>query len=91
MAAYASVTDAGYESEGITDTRWVYLPDYVELLATTSGVRDRLTQSDWRAILSGGIEERQDLATGVYRPSDPGPAYQVLRTTLDVTDYYCSC
>ncbi|MXR51736.1 carboxylate--amine ligase [Halovenus sp. WSH3] len=91
MAAYASVTEATYESPGLTDTRWVYLPDYVELLATNSGVRDRLTPTDWRAILSGDIQSYADLTTGVYRPSDPDPAYQVLQSTLGVTDYYCSC
>jgi D-aspartate ligase len=91
MAAYADATGVDYESEGISDTRWVYLPDYVELLATTDGFRDRLSPADWERLVSGEFEHRAGLTTGVYRPSDPAPTHRVLRTKLGTEEYYCSC
>ena len=90
MAAYASVTEATYESTGLRDGRWVFLPDYLELLATTD-TRDRLDPEDWAALVSGRFEREGDLTTGVYRPSDPEPTYQVLQTALGVREYYCAC
>ena len=42
LAAYASVTDLRYEPDPAADTRWVSLRNYLELLATTEGFRDRL-------------------------------------------------
>jgi len=91
FAAYADVTGATYSSDGIDDTRWVYLPDYLELLATSEGFSDRLDRTDWYALLGGEFEQGGDLTTGVYRPSDPQPTYQVLQTTLGLQEYYCSC
>ena len=91
MAAYASVTDASYESDGVRDSHWVSLPDYVELLATTDDFTDRLTPGDWQALLSGEFESSPGLTTAVYRPSDPDPAYQILQTVLGTNEYYCSC
>lgn len=91
FAAYAEATEATYQSEGVEDARWVYLPDYVELLATDDGFRDRLTRADWRALLGGTFQQDGDLTTAVYRPSDPDPTYQVLQTTLGVREYYCAC
>jgi D-aspartate ligase len=91
FAAYADVTDATYSSDGVEDGRWVYLPDYLELLASDDGFRDRLDRSDWYALLGGAFEQEDDLTTGVYRPSDPEPTYQVLQTTLGLQEYYCSC
>ncbi len=91
LAAYASVTETSYQPGESTDARWVYLPDYLELLATNKSVRDRLDPNDWQSLLSGDFEEESGLTTGVYRPSDPNPAYQVLQTTLGVTEYYCAC
>jgi predicted ATP-grasp superfamily ATP-dependent carboligase len=89
LAAYASVTETTYERGDPTADRWVYLPDYLELLATTE-VPDRLGPADWQALL-GGEFGSAELTTGVYRPDDPGPAYQVLQSTLGVTEYYCAC
>jgi predicted ATP-grasp superfamily ATP-dependent carboligase len=91
MAAYTAVTDADYESDGIRDATWVYLPDYLELLATEDGFADVLDPSHWRSFVSGEFEARDDLATGVYRPSDPEPTYQILRNKFGSRDYYCSC
>ena len=90
MAAYASVTEANYESTGIRDARWVFLPDYLELLATAE-FRDRLAPRDWHALVSGAFAEESTLTTGVYRPADPEPTYQVLQTALGLREYYCSC
>jgi len=90
MAAYASVTDVTYESSGVHDTRWVFLPDYLELLATADSP-DRLDPADWHALVSGRFEDESDLTTGVYRPSDPEPTYQVLQTVLGSREYYCAC
>jgi D-aspartate ligase len=94
IAAYASVTDmddavTGGRSE-FHDTRWVFLPDYLELLATAE-FRDRLAPPDWHALVSGAFEEESALTTGVYRPADPEPTYQVLQTALGLREYYCSC
>ena len=91
LAAYASVTKTSYQPGESTDARWVYLPDYLELLATNQSVRDRLGPNDWQSLLSGDFEDKSGLTTGVYRPSDSAPAYQVLQTTLGVTEYYCAC
>jgi D-aspartate ligase len=83
-------TDATDEGGGVTDARWVFLPDYLELLATTE-FRDRLAPADWHALVSGEFEDGAALTTGVYRPSDPEPSYQVLQTALGLREYYCSC
>ncbi|MEM4780002.1 MAG: carboxylate--amine ligase [Halalkalicoccus sp.] len=93
MAAYGAVADAdvGYEPVGIADARWVYLPDYLELLATDNSFGDVLTEDQWRALVSGAFEDGDDLTTGVYSPSDPGPTYDVIRTTFGGIEYYCSC
>lgn len=32
-----------------------------------------------------------DLMTGVFRPSDPDPARQLLVTTFGTREYYCCC
>jgi predicted ATP-grasp superfamily ATP-dependent carboligase len=90
MAAYATVTDATYESTGVRDARWLFLPDYLDLLATTE-FPDRLAPEDWGALVSGAFEEDPALTTGVYRPSDPEPTYQVLQTALGLREYYCAC
>ena len=96
MAAYADVVpDADYTSEGTTDTTWVYLRDYLSVLAETPSFQDALTTDDWRALLSGDFEtpdaDAPAITTGVYRPSDPDPAIQLIETEFGGTEYYCSC
>ena len=92
MAAYADATGAEYEPAEPNDSaRWVYLPDYLELLATDETFGDVLSEAEWTALVSGAFEEDDGLATGVYSPSDPGPTYDVIRTEFGGIEYYCSC
>ncbi|RLM68648.1 carboxylate--amine ligase [Halorubrum sp. Atlit-26R] len=91
MAAYAAATDATYESGGIEPTRWVYLRDYLSLLAGDDAFWDQLSAADWRRLVSGAFEREGDLTTGVYRPSDPGPAAKLFETEFVDREYYCSC
>ncbi|MFC7325202.1 carboxylate--amine ligase [Halorubrum rutilum] len=91
MAAYAAVTDADYESEGVEPTRWVYLRDYLSLLAGDDAFWDRLSAADWRRLVSGAFEREGDLTTGAYRPTDPGPAAKLFETEFVDREYYCSC
>ena len=91
MAAYASVTDATYESAGVESTRWVYLRDYLSLLAGDDAFWDQLSAADWRRLVSGAFEREGDLTTGVYRPSDPTPAAKLFETEFVDREYYCSC
>ena len=91
MAAYAAVTDAEYESTGTEPARWVYLRDYLSLLAGDDAFRDVLSENDWRQLVSGSFEADDELTTGVYRPSDPGPTAALIDTEFDDREYYCSC
>ena len=91
MAAYAAVTDAEYESPGIEPTRWVFLRDYLALLAGDDVFWDQLSRDDWQRLVSGSFERAGDLTTGIYRPTDPAPAAKLLETEFVDRDYYCSC
>ncbi len=91
MAAYAAVTDAEYESAGVEPTRWVYLRDYLALLAGDDAFWDQLSAGDWRRLVAGDFEREGDLTTGVYRPSDPAPAAKLFETEFVDRDYYCAC
>ncbi|WP_435174575.1 carboxylate--amine ligase [Halorussus sp. AFM4] len=90
LAAYSDAVGETYESDEIRDGRWVYLADYFKALGT-DGFADVLGKRDWLSLLSGEFEARDDFTTGVYRPSDPGPAYQLLTTEFGTQEYYCSC
>jgi len=79
MAAYAAVTDAEYESSGVEPTRWVYLRDYLALLAGDDVFWDQLSTADWRRLVAGDFEREGNLTTGIYRPSDPAPAAKCSR------------
>jgi len=81
----------GYEPDEIRDATWVYLADYLSLLGGEENFADVLGREEWLSIGSGEFESRSDFTTGVYRPSDPGPAYQLLQTELGTQQYYCSC
>jgi len=91
MAAYAAVTEARYEADDLRDARWVYLPDYLELLATDATFWDVLSTDDWASLAGGGFETAGTLTTGVYRPSDPAPTAKLIGTTFSDREYYCSC
>jgi predicted ATP-grasp superfamily ATP-dependent carboligase len=89
MAAYADATGRDYERGPDRDVRWVYLPDYLERLAADEGA-DVLSREEWLALASGAGPE-SGVVAGVFDPEDPGPAYQVLQTTLGTREYYCAC
>ncbi|MFC4436869.1 MULTISPECIES: carboxylate--amine ligase [Natrialbaceae] len=89
-AAYADATDSAYESGVVRDVSWVYLKDYAALLSNNP-VDDVLSRDQWFSIVSGEFERRDDLTTAVYRPSDPGPTYQLLATEFGTREYYCPC
>ncbi len=91
LAAYASVTEATYEPGPDRRTKWVYLRDYLALLAGDGRFRDRFDSETWGSILSGEFENRPGLTTGVYRPSDPGPAAKLIETEFSDREYYCAC
>jgi predicted ATP-grasp superfamily ATP-dependent carboligase len=37
------------------------------------------------------VVDAADVVAGVYRPDDPDPLYQLLRTELGTREYYCAC
>ncbi|WP_323674558.1 carboxylate--amine ligase [Halorubellus sp. PRR65] len=78
------------------DPRWVFLADYVQEVAANGG--DVLSREDWHAVAQGDVApaalaggDGSDLVAGVYRPDDPDPTYQLLRTELGLREYYCAC
>jgi D-aspartate ligase len=89
MAAYADATGVDYEPGPDRDVRWVYLPDYVERLATDAGP-DVLSRAEWTA-LAAGTGPDSGVVAGVFDPADPAPTYQVLGTKLGTREYYCAC
>jgi D-aspartate ligase len=91
MAAYADATGAEYDppADPRDDLRWVYLPDYVERLATGEGP-DVLSRQEWTA-LAAGAGPGSGVVAGVFDPADPGPTHQVLQTKLGTREYYCAC
>jgi D-aspartate ligase len=91
MAAYSEATGTQYEPRETTNARWVYLPDYLELLASDDTFGDVLAEAQWTALVSGEFEGSGELATGVYSPSDPAPTYKAIRNEFGGVEYYCSC
>ncbi|GGL69354.1 carboxylate--amine ligase [Halocalculus aciditolerans] len=87
-AVDADAVDADYQSEETDTEQWVYLPDYLDSLATNQ-THDVLAKSDWLALMSG--DENARTVAGVYRPDDPEPAYDVLQAKLGTREYYCAC
>jgi predicted ATP-grasp superfamily ATP-dependent carboligase len=94
LAAYADATGGEYDpASGDGGTTWVHLPDYLATLADdpTPAASGALSGAEWRALLDGSFESGGAVTTGVYRPSDPDPAYRLIRTELADGDYYCAC
>jgi|AntRauTorcE11898_2_1112593.scaffolds.fasta_scaffold03681_3 predicted ATP-grasp superfamily ATP-dependent carboligase len=101
MAAYAdAVADATYEPDPSRAPRWVFLADYVQAVHAHGG--DVLSRDEWHAVVQGDVAtpaeleadantETPDVVAGVYRPDDPDPTYQLLRTELGLREYYCAC
>ncbi|WP_227374031.1 carboxylate--amine ligase [Haladaptatus halobius] len=90
-AAYAETVGEEFEAGNVGDVTWVYIADYLKLLASDAGFSDVLSTGQWESLLSGGFEESEGLTTGVYRPSDPNPAYRLMKTEFGTGEYYCSC
>lgn len=92
-AAYADAVgrDRPATTDEPRDMRWVYLRDYLALLAAGSdpGIIDT---ERWQAIIAGTFEGVDTpLTTGVYRPADPAPAAKLLEDEFAGTEYYCAC
>jgi hypothetical protein len=83
--------EGGSDASAPADSRWVYLPDYLSRLFEDPTFDDVLDDGQCRALLSGSFEDGTGLTTGVYRPSDPGPAYAALEAEFAEREYYCSC
>ena len=90
-AAYADAVGEAYDLEPTRDPTWVYLRDYLALLAREGRAVDRLTESEWTALVAGAFTEDPTLVTGVYRPDDPGPTRRLLADEFGDRDYYCAC
>jgi predicted ATP-grasp superfamily ATP-dependent carboligase len=105
LAAYADATDADTDidraqarAEGPDPVTWVYLRDYLALLAgvgtdggATAADRQALEPDHWRSLVAGRVSERRDLTTGVYRPADPEPTYRLIESEVAGREYYCAC
>lgn len=90
-AAYAEAVGVDYDPREPGDARWVYLRDYLNLLAGDGAFWDVLSESDWADLISGAFEDVGDLTTAVYRPSDPAPAAKLIESEFREEEYYCSC
>jgi D-aspartate ligase len=90
-AAYAEAVGEAFDSGETHAATWVYLADYLKLLANDSGFSDALSAGQWESLLSGEFESSAALTTGVYRPSDVGPVRRLMKTEFGTADYYCSC
>ena len=91
MAAYADATGMDYEPDTVGRATWIAVVDFLRACAADPNALDLLPTDQRRALLSGAFEDRHDLTTAVYAPSDPGPTAQLLATTLGSQTYYCSC
>ena len=82
---------AGDDTDGPADATWVYLRDYLALLASEPSFADVFDREAWTALVSGRFEAEPGLTTGVFAPSDPAPTARLLEAEFGSTDYYCSC
>lgn len=92
-AAYADAVGAAHEpavrDPAEADLRWLSLRDY--LAGLEAGTPDVLAGGTWADLVSGAFEDRTDLTTAVYRPSDPGPTTRLLEELAGAPEYYCAC
>jgi predicted ATP-grasp superfamily ATP-dependent carboligase len=97
--AYTGAVDGGSggrpgdrtDGPDATDATWVYLRDYLEVLAGEPSFADVLDRETWTRLASGRFETERGLTTGVYAPSDPAPTARLLETEFGSNEYYCSC
>ncbi|MEF8840777.1 MAG: carboxylate--amine ligase [Haloarculaceae archaeon] len=93
-AAYAATVDdqiGAPTAAGNDDATWVYLRDYLEVLASEPSFADVLDRGTWTLLASGRFESEPGLTTGVYAPSDPAPTSRLIETEFGSVEYYCSC
>jgi predicted ATP-grasp superfamily ATP-dependent carboligase len=90
-AAYADAAGEAYDPEPTREATWVYLRDYLALLAEAGRSADRLAESEWTALVSGAFRADPSLVTGVHRPDDPGPTRRLLAHEFGDRAYYCAC
>ena len=90
-AAYADAVGEQYDPEPTRAATWVFLRDYLSLLAAEGRSVDRLDGAQWTALVSGAFVDDPALATGVYRPDDPGPTRRLLDAEFGERAYYCAC
>ena len=88
-AAYAEAVGAAYDPGPVRDATWVYLRDYLALLA--SGDVEGFSRERWASLASGAFVDDPGFATAVYDPADPGPVARLLATEFSDRQYYCSC
>jgi predicted ATP-grasp superfamily ATP-dependent carboligase len=75
----------------LADGTWVYLRDYLEVLATEPSFADVLDGETWTLLASGRFENEPGLTTGVFSPTDPAPTVRLIETEFGSEEYYCSC
>ena len=98
-AAYAETVGDGANVGGTnpadagaaTDATWVYLRDYLDVLAGEPSFADVLDRGTWTSLASGRFETERGVTTGVYSPSDPAPTVRLLETAFGSNEYYCAC
>ncbi|MEF8788855.1 MAG: carboxylate--amine ligase [Haloarculaceae archaeon] len=81
----------GGDTRDVPDARWVYLRDYMALLASEPSFGDVLDRGTWTRLVSGRFEDERGLTAAVYAPSDPGPTARLLETEFSSNEYYCAC
>lgn len=89
-AAYQDTLDNPIPDQTPHDATWVYLPDYLQYLHSSTPI-DILTPAHWNDLITGAFETNPELTTAVYSPTDPKPAYQLLQTLIFDDNYYCAC
>jgi predicted ATP-grasp superfamily ATP-dependent carboligase len=94
-AAYAEAVDDGVPpvdpDADLDDGTWVYLRDYLDVLASEPSFADVLDRETWTLLASGRFKSERGLTTGVFAPSDPAPTARLIETEFGAEEYYCSC
>ncbi|MFY9555714.1 MAG: carboxylate--amine ligase [Blastocatellia bacterium] len=88
-AVYGDVEPAGRQQDPM---RWVYLKDYIALRRERGGVDETtLTRDDWRSLISGSADSKNEIVDAVLSVDDPLPFVQMLESLFAKKQYYCAC